>query len=975
MKQILLSGILVLLVFTSALAQKNINGIIRGKLVDSVGKQSLAEATVSVLDKKDSSAVSFTVANTKGAFEIKDLEEGDYRLLVTFQGYQNISKNFSISRDKQLVDFGTLYMDRSSTLLQEVVVELAPITIKKDTVEFNANAFKTRPNATAEDLLKKLPGVQVEKDGTIKAQGEQVQKVYVDGKEFFGNDPKLATKNLTADMVESVQVYDDMSDQAKFTKIDDGSRSKTINIKLKKDKKNGYFGKASLGAGTEGRYDGNLSFNRFKGSRQVSIIGAANNVNKQGFSFSDVIGMMGGFGGGGGRGGGGFGGSGNDQGSGGGGFGGAGGNMISTRPGGFGFGGSNNGGITSSVSTGINYRDSWGSKMDVSGSYFFSRTKNDAIQDIFRQTFFPEDSTALTTENSRSQNINQNQRFNFRLEYRIDSLNSILYTPSVTLQHSEGLTQDTSFTFSESPFQKYLALTGKTRYENERNGFSVNNNLLYRRRLNKIGRTFTLGWSNSYNHSEGGGENISPQTLFRYDGAVINNNLSQNFISNQTTNANNNVISSSYTEPVGKNKLIEINYAYTNNQNTSNKRANNFNTGTGKYDILNAPQTNYFENSFIGNRIGANFRRQEKKFNYQLGAQVQFATLESRVFTGGSTKDSLVSRNFTNFFPNASYNYTPKLGSGFRINYRGRTNQPSTSQLQNVADVSNPLSIKIGNPALKQEFSHNLNLVYNTFKMATFQYMVIGTNSSITKNKIANSIDTVGRGVQITKPVNLDGAYNAAVFFVYGKNAKNKKLKGANMNANTVFNYNRNVSLLYKQKNYNNSFLFSQTLGINYNKKTLDMGLNASVAYNSITYSLQPNLNTDYFVQTYSADFSYGLSKSIIISTDFDYIINSGLSSGFNQNIPYWNAGIGWQLFKKKEGELKLSVNDILNQNQSVTRTTSDNFIQDISSNVLRRFFMLTFTYNLRKGSQPANNNMMMPKQFQKGMRNMRVIN
>jgi hypothetical protein len=970
MKQFLLTTVLLFVVVLAAEAQKPVNGIIRGRLIDSIGKQSLAEATVSILDKKDSSAISFTVANNKGAFEIKNLEEGEYRLLITFQGFKNISKFFNITKEKYVIDFDNVYMERANTMLQEVIVEAAPITIKKDTVEFNANAFKTKPNASAEDLLKKLPGVQVEKDGSIKAQGEQVQKVYVDGKEFFGNDPKLATKNLTADMVESVQVYDDMSDQAKFTKIDDGSRSKTINIKLKKDKKNGYFGKASVGAGTDGRYDGNLSFNRFKGSRQLSVIGAANNLNKQGFSFSDVIGMMGGFGGGGGGRGGG-----NEQAGGGGGFGGAGNAVVSNRPGAFGGAAANNGGISSSISSGINYRDSWGSKTDVSGSYFFSRSKNEAIQNIYRQTFFPNDSTTFTDENSRSENINQNHRFNFRLEYRIDSLNSILYTPSVTIQHSEGLSQDTSFTFGETPSKKFLALAGKTRYENERNGLSINNNLLYRRKLNKVGRTFTLGWSNTYNHSEGSGQNNAPQTLFKSDGTVLSNNLSQNFISNQTTNANNNVISSSYTEPLGKNKLIEINYAYTSNQNTSDKRANNFNNNTGKYDIVNNTQTNYFENSFIGNRFGANFRKQEKKYNYQFGAQVQFATLESRVFTSASKKDSLVSRKFTNFFPNASYNYTPKLGSGFRINYRGRTNQPSTSQLQNVADVSNPLNIRTGNPDLKQEFSHNLNLVYNTFKMATFQYMVIGTNSSITKNKIANSIDTLARGVQITKPINLDGAYNAAVFFVYGKNAKNKKLKGANMNANTLVNYNRNVSLLYKQKNYSNAILISQTIGINYNKKALDMGVNASVAYNSITYSLQPKLNSDYFVQTYSTDFSYSFLKRFIISSDFDYIINSGLSSGFNQKIPYWNAGIACQLFKKKDGELKLSVNDILNQNQSVTRSTSDNFIQDVNSNVLRRYFMLTFTYNLRKGSAPTNNNMPMPRQFQKGMRNMRVIN
>jgi hypothetical protein len=949
-------------------AQKTVVGTVKGTLTDTVGKQSLAEATVSVLSQKDSTVISFAMANIKGLFEITDLEEGDYRLLITFLGYQNISRNFSITKTQPVVQMGTLYMERNTTQLEEVIIERAPIAIKKDTVEYNTSAFKTKPNASVEDLLKKLPGVQVERDGSIKAQGEQIQKVYVDGKEFFGNDPKLATKNLNADMVESVQVYDDMSDQAKFTKIDDGSRQKTINIKLKKDKKNGYFGKAAIGAGTDGRYDGSYSFNRFKGNRQVSVIGAANNVNKQGFSFSDIINTMGGLGG---DRGGSFGGGGGDFSSG------AMNNIVNTRGGGgpFGIGAANaGGGIASSLASGINYRDNWGNKIEVTGSYFFNRTNTENIQSIYRTTFFPNDSTTNTNEQSQDNNDNLNHKFNLRLEYRIDSLNSILYTPSVTIQHSEAENADTTFILSQTPNAKYLALTGKTAYENERNGLTINNNLLYRRRLNKPGRTITVGWNNSYKQSEGRGQTISPQQLFTQDGLSFSNILSQNFITTQNTNSNNNVISASYTEPVGINRIVEINYAYTNNQNSSNKQANNFNSNSGKYDIINIPQTNYFENNFTANRAGANFRRQEKKFNYQLGAQAQWATLESRVFTGAG-KDSLIRRNFTNFFPNASYNYNPRMGKGLRINYRGRTNQPSTNQLQNVVNINNPLNLRTGNPELKQEFSHSLNLVYNTFKLSNFQFLVMGTNTSLTQNKISNSIDTLRRGVQITRPVNLNGAYNSAVFFVYGRNVKGKKWKGANFNANTLLNYNRNVSLLYKQKNYNDFITLSQTLGMNYNKNAVDMGLNLSVTYNSIQYSLQKNLNNNYIVQTYSADFSYTFLKHFIISTDFDYILNSGLANGFNQSIPYWNGSLAWQILKKRDGELKLSVNDILNQNQSVNRTTNDNFIQDVNSIVLRRYFMLTFIYNLKKGSKPNNNGMMMPKQFQKGMRNLRIIN
>lgn len=966
--------LLILLLAVAALplmAQKNITGTLRGKVLDTIGKQSMEDATISLMDLKDSSSYAYTVVNDKGVFEMKGIEEGRYRLLISFGGYRNVSRVFAITKEKNNIDVGTIFMERRSETLQEVIVERPPITIKKDTIEYNASSFKTKPNEDVEGLLKKLPGVQVDRDGTVKSQGETVQKVYVDGKEFFGTDPKLATKNLTADMVESVQVFDDMSDQAKFTKIDDGSRQKALNIKLKKDKKNGYFGKISLGAGTDDRYDNTLSFNRFTGSRQVSLIGAVNNTNKQGFSFSDIISTMGGFGNGGP--GGGLGG-GNGGGPGGGLPGGGVGQLVATRGGiaGLGFGGSSNG-VTSSISTGLNYRDSWGSKIDVSGSYFLSHTNNNATQNIFKQTFYPDDSTTNSNDDKISQNHNTNHRFNLRFEYRIDSMNSILYTPSFTVQRSGGFSNDTSSVYSlKNGQQQYLALAGKTYNDNDRDGINLNNNLLYRRRLNKTGRTFTLGWSNAYSHSNGDGSNNSPQVLFTPVGDTLSTYLSQNYKSTQKTNSDNNVISASYTEPIGKNKLIELNYAYTNNQNNSDKKTNNFDTLSGKYETINPQQTNYFTNSFISNRIGTNFRLQKKRYNFQLGGSMQFAALESHVFNNGSSKDSVIKRNYINFNPNANFNFSPKAGQNFRLNYRGKTNQPSTTQLQNVLDVSDPTNIKSGNPDLKQEFVHNLNMGYNKFKLANFQFIAFNVNASLTQNKIANSIDTLQKGVQLTKPVNMNGAHNASVFFTYGKTMR--KLKGGNINATTFVTYNKDVSLLYKEKNFTNGWILTQSLGINYNHKQVDFGFNGSLTYNSTKYSLQSNLNSDYYIQTYSPEFSYTFFKSLIASTDLDYTINSGLSAGYNQSIAYWNASLALQVFKKKDGEIKLGVYDILNQNKSLTRTTGDNYIQDTRTNVLKRYLMLTFTYNFKKGSS-QNNGMPIPKQFQRGMRNMRIMN
>jgi hypothetical protein len=972
MKKIYL--LLLLIASIPALAQK---GSVRGFLLDGTAKErrALDDATISVMNSKDSTLVAFSLTSNSGFFEIRSLASGNYYMLVSYTGFSNLEKSFTISDKEPVADLGDIKMNTNFKTLDEVVIrDAAPIKIKGDTVEYNAGSFKTKPNANVEDLLKKLPGVQVEKDGTVKAQGENVQKVYVDGKEFFGSDPKLATKNLSADMVESVQVYDDMSDQAKFSKIDDGSRSKAINIKIKKDKKHGYFGKATAGYGTDDRYDAQLSLNRFNGNRQMSVIGAANNVNKQGFAFNDVVGMMGGFGG-------------MQSGMGGGNM------MMGSRTGG-GSGnssvpglGSQSSGIARSLSGGFNYRDTWGPKVDVNGSLFYSNTRSLVQQAARRQAFYTGikdaangqvyDSTSITNTRSESISQNENLRFNMRVEWRLDSMNSLLYTPSVTMQHSTSNSFDTSMaTATWKGLPEAAVLSSLNRSNSIRDGQNINQNLLWRHRFNRAGRTLTAGLASTINNSDGSGAQYAPTTRFRDNGTA--STFTQDQTSAQRTRAFNNTLSASYTEPLGRNKIVELNYAYTRNYSESDRQTMLYNASSKTHDIVSPSQTNSFENTYISHRFGTNFRLQQRKYNFQVGIGAQLGEMNTHSVRALGNKDTTIRLNYTNLFPTANFQYSFSRNKNLRFNYRGRTNQPNISQLQDapVLSSTNAQSVSTGNPTLGQEFVNTFNLGYNTFNMISFRYFAVNMVVTQTNGKIVNSVtsnyrlpfDSIPR--ELTRPVNVDGAYNAMVFFGYGSPLKG--VKGLNITANNVTLYNRDVNVLNAARSFNTTLVLNQTLGLNYNyKDKLDLGLSGALAYNKVDYESSPNLNADYLTQTYSADVSWTLHKNFILATDIDYFVNTGRSAGYNQKIPMWNASIAKQFLKGKQAEIKLSVNDILNQNQSITRNTGSNYVEDVQTNVLRRFFLLSFTYNINK--MGGRNMFSMPRQLERGMRNMRM--
>lgn len=952
MPKIYILAFLLLALNFSSEAQR-VAGTVKGTLQDSSSAAPLSDATVSVMRAKDSSLISFSITNSRGSFQINNVDAGQYILIASYTGLQTIKKPFTISAAHTEADLGVIKMSRHYKSMDAVVIQdLTPVMVKGDTLAYNANAFKTKPNATVEDLIKKLPGMSVERDGTVKAQGEQVQKVYVDGKEFFSNDPKLATKNLTADMVDQVEVFDDMSEQAKFNRIDDGSRSKALNLKLKKDKKKGVFGKAYAGYGTQERFDVGLNANFFKGATQTSVIAKNNNTNNIGFSFSDMIGMF------------------NSGGmSGAGGMGGM--NIVSTGRGGFGnLGGSLPGlnlgttgsGVTKSSQVGLNYRDTWSKSFDVNGSYFFNHVNTDNNRTSLRTTM-ANDSTLLTDDHTISKAENDNHRFNWNMIYSIDSFNSIIYNPSLTYQKSYNThSLDTLHTDAVKDGATYRTNESRTLNNRDGDGYSWTNNLIWRRRFRKAGRTLSVNLNNTLGESTRNAYTTTDARFYTKDAFKWMERYTNQL--NKTLGETNNYTASlSYTEPIARDKMIEVNYSHSDNRNTSDRRTSNYDAASGEYKVLIDSLTNNFQNRNVYDRVGANFRVVKKKYNYQLGFAVQQTDLESNNLT---TK-KVIRQTANNLFPTASFNYQFARSRSLRINYRGSTRQPSTTQLQDITDVTGYPYITRGNPSLKQEFTNNVSLSYNFFDIIKFRNLFAFVTFNNTQNKIATAIEQLPGGVQVSKPVNLDGAYMVNGTFNMGFPIK--RMQGGNFNTNTRVTYNRDVSLLNNVKNFTNNMTLGEDLRLSYNwKEKLDLGLSASVNYTSQKYTLQPKNNTSYYTHTYSADATYTFPKGFILSTDFDYTFNTGLSNNFNRNYAIWNGSLAKEVFKSKRGEVKVSVFDILGQNVGVTRNTGLNYYEDVQSSVLNRFFMLTFTYKLnRMGGRT------MPAIMERATRGMRV--
>ncbi|MFN7687229.1 MAG: outer membrane beta-barrel protein [Sphingobacteriales bacterium] len=906
-----------------SLSVKAQQGVVKGKLKDTLTNQPIAAATITLMTKADSSLVSFTMSNDKGEFTLTGIAEGKYRLLLTHLNYHNTVRNVDITKTQNDADLGTIPMGDKFKTLAEILVEAEapPVTMKNDTIEYHAGAFKTPPNANVEDMLKKLPGVKVDKDGTVRAQGQKVNKVYVDGKEFFGNDPKIATRNLPADAVDKVQVYDKQSDQAQLTGFDDGNNEKAINLKLKKDKKKGVFGKITAGAGTDGRYEGRFNINSFKGERQISALGMGNNTNAEGFSFMDMLN---------------FSSSGIQR---------NGGNIsinISDNdPTSALMGGNNNTGINNTLAGGINYNDLIGTKTDLRSNYFYSRFNPVISKQLSREYLLP-DSSYFYNQGSQSDNISNTHRMNLSLEYRIDSLSSLKISPSLGYQQASNRTTSVYQTTSGKGL---LTNSGATDYQTSTSGFNLSNEILYRKKFRTKGRTLSLALNNGWNRADGDGYQQSLNKFFNPDGSELKRDSINQFLINQSA-MNSYQVRATYTEPIGKKYLVELGATRSQNNNESFRENYNYNPLTDAYDKLNTLLSNDFTSTYRISNLGAKLRYQKKKINATIGAQWQEAGLEGSLTRNG--KDTTISQKFYTILPNARMQYNFTRFRNLSLNYLSSTLQPQISQLQPIPDISNPLNIYIGNPLLDQEISHFVSMNYMSatpFKGTNFFAFL---TLRATQHKIVNSDSITKTGVKYTVPVNAEGVYNISGDIIWSFPIK--PIKKSTLNLSLFASTAHDVQFVNRLKNNIRTHQLRPEFRFEHNGiEKLNWGINASTAFFASQYSLQPGLNVKYFTHELGTFVNWELPKGFYLATDFNYTINARRADGFNANVPLWNASFSKLFLKYNRGEVKLRVFDILNQNVGIARTSNANYIEDTRINNLKRYFMLSFTYSLSK--------------------------
>ncbi|MEO6520165.1 MAG: TonB-dependent receptor [Mucilaginibacter sp.] len=879
---------------------------VHGVVADSTGI-TIPGVVVKLTSPTDSLNV---VTNVDGVFTFTAVKSKQFALTILSIGYQGLKRNYTFDGDNKPANIGTIKLKTETRMLNTVqITDVNAVKVTTDTTEYKASAYPVRANAPVEDVLKKLPGVDVDKDGNVTAEGKAVNKVRINGKDFFGGDVKTATKNLPADVIESIQMIDDYGDQANLTGLKTGEPNKIMNIVIRKDKNYGYSLSATGGDGSDAlpknpgvtnsnRYVGAINSFKFNGDQQIALLGSINNTNINTFSFS------GGGGGGGGRG---------------------------QRLGGGGNTPTN--GITDAKSLGLNYRDQWGKTLSVYGSYSFADnsvyTANTQIQRSLDGSF---------VNNSTGNNIDGtlNHRINWNMEWKPDTINYLKFTP--TFAYASTTTDDASQNSISTSGLQSLLYNSKT--VGNSSSPSYGGNVLYNHRFNGHGRNFSLNLSANSSPSD---VFSNPITTYIVGSPGGLSRVPANQLINTNTTTNSESISASYIEPLSTVSYLEANYNF-NRAETNTNRTNDTVTVSGQQNFYDRLSNNY-NFTYTTNKFGLNYRLIEKNYNLTLGAGVQPGLLDG-VSPATQTYPAITTHVSTfNFIPTARFVYNFSRSQALNINYNGSSSQPSYSQLNPRPDLSDPTYIVTGNPGLQPEFNNNFSIRYNKFSFGTGNVLFTNLSFTQTNNKIVTNVNTIGN-VQSVDYRNTDGYYSANGFFTYAKPwAQRKYTLILNGNANYTNNigFNNNVKNISKQLTFTPGLRFRVDI-----TDVIDVQASANYAVTS-TDNTNAQLNSTYKTTTLGLNGKNYFWTNWTLSYDFSKAINQGYSTGTVTNPNILNTYVERRFLKNNMATIRLAAYDLFNQNTGYTNTPSGNYIVEQSVNRLGRYFLATLTIRLQK--------------------------
>ena len=908
--------LMLLMILFSPMAFAQQSGVnVTGSVVEQGSDTPIEQATVRLLNVKDSAMVRGVVSARNGSFTLKNVKKGSYLLHITFIGYDPLYQPLQITGKKNPVNVGKLELsDGAIELGEAVVIGKAPeVTVRNDTVEYNADSYKVTEGSVLEDLLKKMPGVEVDSEGKITVNGKEVKKVMVDGKEFFSDDPKVASKNLPAKMIDKLQVLDKKSDMAQMTGFDDGEEETVINLTVKPGMKQGWFGNAYGGYGSKDRYEGNAMVNRFVNNDQITFMGGANNTNNMGFSDLAST-MFSGMGGGGGR------------------------------RGGFGAGS----GITSSGNAGLNFSKEFKpDKLTLGGNTRYSHSDNDARSKSDRQNILPGDSSSYDNSEAMSRTKSDNFGVDFRLEWKPDTMTQLIFRPSFSLSHSMNDNFSDATTLDN---ERDTVNTNKSNNYSESNGYNLNASIDFSRKLNNKGRVFsaTLSGGNSDSYSDG--MNRSDIVYFNQTDALKNSIIDQR--SRYDNKGFNYRAYVSWVEPIGHNNFIQATYSISQRKQEALKNVYN-QDADGIYNVLDSAYSQSYRNNFISQRASLSFKSQRAKFNYTIGLNLDPSYSSSENFVGDTTL-SKITRKVVNLSPMAQFNYMFDKRTNLRIMYNGRTSQPSMTQLQPVADISDPTNITIGNPDLNPRYTNNVFIRFQQFTPEKQRaFMIMANGSYIINDIVSYTSYNQETGVKTTTYKNVNGNYSGNVRMMLNTPLKNKKFS---INSMTMASFANSNGYINEVKNTNRNLILSERGGIDFRSSYLDLGVNGNIRYNATSNSLQKENNQNTFNYGAGGYTTIYLPLDFKIESDVNWSTNSGYGDGFKQNEVLWNASASKSFLKNNQGTLRFKIYDILQQRSNISRSVTASYIQDSEYNTLGSYFMVHFIYrfSIFKGGASA---------------------